>query len=309
MRRPFFYDQHPLTQLLFVALLVIIGFFLFFVIGLISSVVIFPFNFSDLLNGLDYHDPVMIPVLKNLQIWQSIGIFVFPSLLIAWIAAQDPWEFLGLARRMSLRPSLWVIIILLVSIPVMNQLVMWNENMTLPGFLSGVEDWMKEREEMAAGLTNSFLLTNKLGGFIVNILMIAIIPAFGEEFFFRGILQKLFGRWFKSTHLAIILAAIIFSALHFQFYGFFPRFVLGLLFGYLFAWSGNLWYPILAHLFNNLIPVVAYYFYGEEAIENPLEQMGSGHGGWIWFLAGLSLAAMALYQFKKVSYRSVKTIN
>ncbi len=306
MRKPFFYDQHPLTQLLFVALLVILGFFLFFAIGLVSSIIIFPFKLSDLFSGLDFQNPDMIPVLKNIQIWQSVGIFVFPSILVAWLASQKPWQFLGLARGMQFHPSLWVILILLVLMPVMNQLVLWNENLNLPDFLSGVENWMKEREEVAAGLTNSFLLTSNFGGFLLNILMIAIIPAFGEEFFFRGILQKLFGRWFGSTHLAIILAALIFSALHFQFYGFFPRFVLGLIFGYLYVWSGNLWYPILAHLFINLIPVLAYYYLGEKALESSLEQIGSGQGSWMWFIGGLMLTALALYQFKKASSQSMK---
>ena len=305
MRKPFFYDQHPLTQLLFVVLLVILGFFLFFAIGLVSSIVIFPFELSDLFGGLDFNNPDMIPVLKNIQIWQSVGIFIFPSILVAWLASQKPWQFLGLARRMQIHPSLWVILILLVMMPVMNVIIIWNADLNLPDFLSGIENWMTEREELAAGLTNSFLLANSFGGLLVNILMIAIIPAFGEEVFFRGILQKLFGRWFGSTHLAIILAALIFSALHLQFYGFFPRFVLGLIFGYLYLWSGNLWYPILAHLFNNLIPVLAYYFVGEEALESPFEQIGSGREGWIWFIGGLILTVLALYQFKKLSFLSV----
>ncbi len=309
MKSPFFFKQHPLTQLLFVALLVVIGFFVFFAIGLVSSIILFPINFSDLLNGLDFEDPGMVPVLKNLQIWQSIGIFVIPSLIVAWLASQKPWEFLGLAGQTLLRPSLWVILILIVSMPAMNQLIIWNESMSMPGFLSGVEEWMKEREEIAAGLTNSFLLPGNFAGFLVNILMIAIIPAFGEELFFRGILQKLFGRWFNSTHMAIILTSILFSALHFQFYGFLPRLVLGLIFGYLYLWSGNLWYPIIAHLFNNLLPVTAFYFYGEEAVEKSLEQIGTGQMSWILILGSLILAAFALYQFKKLSFRRINTID
>ncbi len=243
----------------------------------------------------------MVPVLKNLQIWQSVGMFVVPSIFIAWFASFKPWYFLGLDGRLNIRSVLWVILILLVSMPFMNQLVIWNENMSLPAFLSGVEEWMKEKEDIAAELTSSFLITDSIWGFVVNILMIAIIPALGEEFFFRGIIQKLFGRWFKSTHLAVILASILFSALHFQFYGFFPRLFLGLIFGYLFLWSGNLWYPIIAHLFNNLISVVAFYIYGEEALESPLDSFGTGELSWIWIIGSIFLAAIAIYQFKKLS--------
>ena len=301
MKNPFFYNPRPISQLLLVILVVLLGFFLFFVLGLISSLIIFPITLSDLTNGLDFNNSGMVPVLKNLQIWQSVGMFVVPSIFIAWFASFKPWYFLGLDGRLNIRSVLWVILILLVSMPFMNQLVIWNENMSLPAFLSGVEEWMKEKEDIAAELTSSFLITDSIWGFVVNILMIAIIPALGEEFFFRGIIQKLFGRWFKSTHLAVILASILFSALHFQFYGFFPRLFLGLIFGYLFLWSGNLWYPIIAHLFNNLISVVAFYIYGEEALESPLDSFGTGELSWIWIIGSIFLAAIAIYQFKKLS--------
>jgi len=299
MKNPFFFDQHPLSQFLLLALLVVLGFFMFFFIGIISSLVFSPLSFSDLLGGLDFNDPEMVPVMKNLQIWQSLGIFVAPSLIIAWLAARSPWQFLGLDRKMILQPFLMVIVIMIVSIPAINQLIIWNEQMKLPGFLSGIEQWMSDKEELAAGLTEVFLVTGSFWGLMVNILMVAVIPAFGEELFFRGILQKLMGRWFKNMHLAVILASVLFSAMHFQFYGFLPRFLLGLIFGYLFAWSGNLWYPILAHLVNNIIPVLAYYFLGAEAVEKPFEQMGEGSLSLVWFAAGLILTALAVYQFKK----------
>jgi len=291
-----------------VVLLVVIGFLLFFVIGIVSSILFFPISLNDIVNGMDFQDPEFIPVLKNLQIWQSLGIFVVPSFLVAWFAAQKPWNFLGLDRSVFLRPSLWVILALIVSMPFMNQIVIWNENLILPDFLSGIENWMREREDIAADLTNSFLIINTIPGLLLNILMIAIIPAFGEEFFFRGIIQKLFGRWFRSDHLAVVLASILFSALHFQFYGFLPRFLLGLIFGYLYLWSGNLWYPIIAHLFNNIIPVIAFYLYGEEAVEGSLDQIGTGQLGWVWVVGSLVLAALALYQFKKLSSPQVNSI-
>ena len=175
MRRPFFLNQHPLSQLLLVALLVVIGFFLFFAIGIVTSILFSPISLDDLLNGIDFQNSDFIPVLKNLQIWQSVGIFVVPSFLIAWFAAQKPWNFLGLDRSVFLRSSLWVILALIVSMPFMNQIVIWNENLILPDFMSGIENWMREREDIAGDLTNSFLITNTIPGLLVNIIMIAIL--------------------------------------------------------------------------------------------------------------------------------------
>ena len=99
---------------------------------------------------------------------------------------------------------------------------------------------------------------------ILNLFIIAILPAVGEEFFFRGVLQKILIRLFKSGHVAIWVTAFIFSAIHFQFFGFVPRFILGLIFGYLFFWSSTLWLPVISHFINNAVPVIMAYIQGME---------------------------------------------
>jgi membrane protease YdiL (CAAX protease family) len=91
--------------------------------------------------------------------------------------------------------------------------------------------------------------------------VIAVLPGIGEELLFRGFLQNLLKRIFKNDHVAIWVAAVLFSAIHFQFYGFIPRMLLGALFGYIYVWSGNLLYPIIAHFVNNCVSLVALYVY------------------------------------------------
>jgi membrane protease YdiL (CAAX protease family) len=97
---------------------------------------------------------------------------------------------------------------------------------------------------------------------ILNVFMIAVLPAIGEELIFRGVFQKILCSLFKSGHLAVWATAFIFSALHLQFFGFIPRFILGLIFGYLFLWSGTLWLPVISHFVNNTVPTVAAYIHG-----------------------------------------------
>jgi membrane protease YdiL (CAAX protease family) len=104
---------------------------------------------------------------------------------------------------------------------------------------------------------------------IINLFIIAILPAVGEEFFFRGVLQKILIKLFKSGHVAIWVTAFIFSAMHFQFFGFVPRFILGLIFGYLFFWSGTLWLPVISHFINNAVPVIMAYKQGMEKFNAP----------------------------------------
>ena len=109
------------------------------------------------------------------------------------------------------------------------------------------------------------------GYFILAIVVIAVIPGVGEELLFRGFLQNILKRIFKNDHIAIWIAAILFSAIHFQFYGFIPRMLLGALFGYLYVWTGNLLIPIIAHFLNNSISLIALYIYQKGLIDIDVE--------------------------------------
>ncbi len=138
--------------------------------------------------------------------------------------------------------------------------------MHLPDSLVGVEKWMRQQEDQLATLTQRFLYMPSAVDLAINLLMIALIPAIGEELLFRGCLQPIFGRLVKNAHVGIWLAAIVFSAIHLQFYGFIPRMLLGALFGYLYYYGNSMWYPILGHFLNNGSAVVAVYFYQQKGL-------------------------------------------
>jgi hypothetical protein len=104
--------------------------------------------------------------------------------------------------------------------------------------------------------------------------MIAILPALGEELLFRGLIQHLISRWFRNSHVAIFGTAFLFSFIHFQFFGFVPRFLLGLYFGYLLFWSGSLWLPIVAHLINNGLAVFYYHYAGNSEAFTTIDNIG-----------------------------------
>ncbi len=87
--------------------------------------------------------------------------------------------------------------------------------------------------------------------------------------------------------MGIWVSAILFSALHMQFYGFFPRMLLGAFFGYLLLWSGSLWLPIIAHFVNNCVAVIFYYlkFNGIKVVD--IEIIGTGETLWLGILSGI----------------------
>ena len=170
-----------------------------------------------------------------------------------------------------------------------------NEGMKLPEALSGLEAIMKGMEESLAEMTEYLTRFDSFPKMLVGLIVIAVIAGIGEELIFRGLIQRKLYKGLKNPHTAIWLAAFIFSAIHFQFYGFLPRLFLGALFGYFYLWSGNLWVPIVAHIFNNGFAVVMFYLSHVGAMDAdvaemehfPLEMVGASAaltGLLLWYL-------------------------
>ena len=109
----------------------------------------------------------------------------------------------------------------------------------------------------------------------INLIMIGLIPAIGEELVFRGVVQKIFSQWSKNVHIGIWSAAFLFSAMHMQFYGFLPRMMLGGLLGYLYVWSGSLWLPIIGHFVNNAGAVLMSYFFQRGDLKLDPDKIGA----------------------------------
>lgn len=299
MKNRFFIGLSPFLQLILLALITVVSFFLFTLIGLAGAVVLYGIPLQDVLSSMNPSNPDNIGLLKFMQITQSFGIFILPSLIIGWLATTNPFNYLGFKNTCTWAGFGIMLLVLLTIEPVVAYSGILNQNMSLPGFMTGLEEWMKDMETRAMELTEAFLSVKTLSGLGVNLLMVAILPALGEELFFRGMLQRILTKWFKNAHVAVIVTSILFSALHMQFYGFIPRFILGMLFGYLYLWSGNLWYPILAHLVHNTIPVIAYYMYASEMSGTSVDDIGTGDNVWMWAIGGSILLIIFAKRFRE----------
>ncbi|MDR2684594.1 MAG: CPBP family intramembrane metalloprotease [Prevotellaceae bacterium] len=200
-----------------------------------------------------------IPFQKFLQAMQSILIFALPAVVCTLFFTKKRYEFLRL-KAFSTRNFWLVCAFAFLAIPATSFIALLNEKVCLPKFLSGLEEWLLQMETELNVLTEQFLSVNSIGGLLVNLVVIALLAAVCEELFFRGFMQRIFEKIFKNYHAAIWLTAFIFSAIHFQFYGFFARMLLGAAFGYIAVFTGSLWLPILAHFINNAVGVLSYYF-------------------------------------------------
>ena len=213
--------------------------------------------------------------MKWLQLLQSVATFLLPALAGAYLWSNTPMQWLHLNKKPSWQEASAAVVIMLLAIPGINLLSAWNQQMVLPEWMSGIEQWMRMQEDAAAQLTEQFLRVDTVGGLLVNIGLMALLPAVGEELTFRGVVQGMFTR---NKHVAIWATAAIFSFVHLQFYGFLPRMLLGAMFGYMLWWTGSLWVPMLMHFVNNCAAVVvAYLAYNhlEEGRAEMLDTIGT----------------------------------
>ena len=179
--------------------------------------------------------------------------------------------------------------------PFINFIGELNANMVLPEWMSGVEKWMRNAEDNAEVLTKAFLKVDSINGLLFNLFMIAFLPAIGEELLFRGVIQRIFTNWTRSYHWGIWISAILFSALHMQFFGFIPRMLLGAMFGYLLVWSGSMWLSIFAHFLNNGIAVIAMYMIDKNMLTGDVEVVGSTQES--YYMAAISLGLIVVFMF------------
>ena len=237
-----------------------------------------------------FHGSQTTESLKWLQFMQTMGTFLLPPILCAliWDAHHRPFHWLKMNQGADWKLFLIAIAIMICAIPAINLLADLNGRIHLPECMAAIEEKMRMLEDTATALTERFLQADNVGMLLCNIGLMALLPALSEELTFRGTLQQILG----NKHVAIWTTAILFSAIHMQFYGFIPRMLMGAMFGYVFVWTGSLWLPIVMHFTNNGLAVLAYYIWGTGGAEKSYaDTIGAGT---TWYLGVISLVITSL---------------
>lgn len=197
--------------------------------------------------------------LYALLVSSSFGTFLLPALVLQklepyfnYFPGEDKKSWLSYAIAAAL---------LFAFGPIMQLIGEANMTMTLPDSWNKIEVWMRTQEDSMAVLTERIVMVDSWELLLANIIVMAIMPAIAEEYYFRGSLMHMIQRLTKNYHLTVWISAIIFSAIHVQFFGFFPRMILGVFFGYMFVWTQNIWIPIVAHFVNNATVAVLAFVY------------------------------------------------
>ncbi len=229
---------------------------------------------------------------------QDILFFILPPLFLGWIVTRHPFRFTMLNTEPRWRDVFFVLLALVTSLPVLNYIVDLNENLTFPQQFSELEKWLRASEDSAKNLTDTLISTSSVWGLIINILIVGLLTGFSEELFFRGGLLRPFLSGNNTPHFAIWTVAFVFSAVHMQFFGFFPRLLMGAWFGYLFCWTRSLWVPIIAHALNNSTVVVTQYMENNHIADlSWVEKLGVPAQGEFPWIALASLIAVAIVIF------------
>ena len=241
--------------------------------------------------------PMQHPEIKMLLfVMQGVGACVGLILIPFFIRRWSKTEEEIFEQPFYILPFVLVIIIVIVFMGLNSIFIEWNQNFKFPEAL-GWEESLRAMENQLTELTAFLTTFDSTSQIIIAFIVIAILPAIGEELVFRGILQKELFRGTKNIHLSIWIAAAIFSGIHMQFYGFVPRMLLGALFGYLYHWSGNLTLSMLAHFVNNGVTVIALYLHQQKVIDIDIESTQSAP--WQAVLFSAIFTIVLLYTFRK----------
>lgn len=189
----------------------------------------------------------------------SAGAFLVPAYIYQLINKQN--TIFPNQNLTDWKPYFLGLLFLFIFAPCMSLVAEWNMQMKLPEIAQQLEQWMRSKEDEMALWTEHIVMTTAWNRLFLNIVVVGILPGIGEELFFRGALQQIGTRIFKNEYVAVWVIAFIFSAIHIQFYGFFPRLLLGVFFGYMVVWTKNIWTAVVAHFVNNSMVVIwAFYF-------------------------------------------------
>ncbi|MEP6597351.1 MAG: CPBP family intramembrane glutamic endopeptidase [Ginsengibacter sp.] len=253
----------------------------------------FPSKVDDMLQ------PKYFNVNMVLQGVSTFFIFFFPAFLFAAICYRRPSKFLGFNLHINYKQFILIIGILVLTFPLAGALGELNKSLPIP------QSWalkFKAMETAREAQEAALIQINSLPRYLLSLLMIALLPALFEETFFRGGMQNFLTRWFKGPWPAIILTSIIFSLIHLSYYGFIVRFILGIILGLIFYYSGSLWLSILFHFLFNGAQVTALYVMNLSGGVKEVKDMDKGFPAWV----GIIALVLLIYLFKR--YKQVSEI-
>jgi uncharacterized protein len=250
----------------------------------------------------DMMNPQFSNAIKALQLVSTFFIFFIPAMVTAMIMSRKPFRFLGFNLYFSQKQAGITILIMLCSLPLVGALSEINKLIPIP------HNWevvFKKMEDSYAQQVKVLAEIRGWGEYFIALIIMGLAPAIFEETLFRGAMQNILQKVTNNPWISIGVTSIIFSAIHFSYYGFIPRVALGVILGLIFYYSGSIWLSILAHFFNNAL-VVSQIFYLTQKGKPIEDAMNDSSPVW-WGIPAL-LALVFLFRFfRKFALQDLKS--
>lgn len=299
------YEKYSPAVLLLITLSVtMVGFQ--FVGAFLGIAIAFPFYPGDISSFINdamnptNHPEMRVPLLIMQGVGSFVGFILLPWLLIKKLYQGELKSFVATKtdQFLILAAAFITIFFMGVNAP----FIEWNQNLSLPESMSEIETALRSMEDTLAKTSKFITEFDGVGQLLLGIFVVAVIPGIGEELVFRGLVQNHVFRWSQNIHVAIWVSALLFSLFHLQFYGLIPRMFLGVLFGYLYYFSGNIIYPMVAHFVNNGFTLVMLYLYNKGELDYNIEE--ADVLPWYQVLASGIITFLLIYIFKKRAYNA-----
>lgn len=263
-------QQHPSIQLLTLVAIIISIIGAGYIIGAGIVIALYGVNALMEIAQLNLNDPNAAEGLWILQIVSTTIPIFAAAYIFAKFVVKDTRGYLRASFKFPWFLIVIIFCVMLVSTPLIEALANINQKLQLPDFLAGLQRWMRDTEDHAQKLTAVLLQMKTVGSLAFKLTAVGLLTAIAEEFMFRGCIQTILLKWTKNPHAAVWITAALFSAFHLEFFGFLPRLMLGVLFGYFVVWSGSIWPAVWAHFINNGTAVIVSYLYQNQMISiNP----------------------------------------
>jgi len=282
---------------LIVFLLVAVGVFIIGnLVGIAIASGMYGMATMDNLQHMKLSAPHVIDAMWVIQVVGTTFPVMLAPVFFALVIVRQPQQYLKISHPFPWQLLVLIFCLMFISAPVSEYLSNINEKMVLPDFLKGLQQWMKDKEDQTRDLELLMFKMDSVWAMLKNLVLVGLLTAIAEEFMFRGVIQTIFTQWTKNYHVAIWITAIIFSAIHVQFFGFLPRLMLGVLFGYFVAWSGSIWTSVWAHFINNGTVIVMMYLYDRHKTKiNPDDPHMFN---WIGYVISLLIVLFLLYIYR-----------
>ena len=277
------------TKLVALGLIWLFSSIFFNLLGVVSTALIFPHldgGITALLGGVDQLDA---DVLKYLQVFSATGMFVIPTAIFTYLTSEPNEDLLGLQKPIKGILGLLVVAIIIAIVPIVDALTTVFHQIPFPELLSDWRVQLEQYEKESLNLVNKMLAGNTLRDLASNLIVIAIVPAVGEELLFRGVLQPLFHKHLKNALVAIFITSLIFAAMHQQFFNLGSLFFISFLLGLIRWWTNNLWLCMLGHFVNNAAYVLLTFF-GDPT----LTESSPFANNYLWLIGSVILSTVIL---------------